>query len=130
MLKKLLLGILGLTIILSSYVVWLKQGTNCTSCMSTVIGLHLSQFTLSIFALIGALLISFTYFMANRVESLIYVNLSIALVSAISASYLMAVQLRTKYLCIPCFTLDVLFYLIFVLLCVYYFKNKGETRYV
>lgn len=130
--RKFLPGLLSTSIIFSIYVVWLKQGSTCTSCMSASTGLHLSQFTLSIFALIGAVIIAITYYLSTKVKSLIYVNLVISLVSATFACYLMAVQLRT-YLCIPCFTLDVLFYLIFVLLCVYTFKelnSKEEINHV
>ena len=95
-LKKLLVSVLVTTIVFSIFVVWLKQDSTCTSCFFAASGLHLSQFKLSLFAVIGAFLIAITYYMSNIVKSLIYVNLTISLFSATVASYLMAVQFRSK----------------------------------
>jgi len=76
MLKKLLVSGLGTTIIFSIFVVWLKQDSTCTSCLLAATGLPLSQFKLSILAVLGIFLIAITYYLSNILKRLIYVNLA------------------------------------------------------
>jgi len=126
MMKKLLTFVIAVTIIFSLYVIWLKRKTTCSSCGFATLGLPVNELTLAILALGGSLVIAISYYLSQKVRGFQYVSLGISGISAAVASFLMAVQMK-RIICWPCLTTDVLFYLIFVLMCldvVYQIKEK------
>lgn len=116
LLKKILAFVITTTTIFSLYVTWLKWSTTCVSCSIGVLGLPVSQFKLAIIALIGSLVIAISYYISHRVHVFQYITLAISGISAAVASFLMILQIKS-IICWPCIIEDVLFYLIFVLMC-------------
>ena len=120
--KKLLTSVIATTVVLSLYDIWIKS--KCVSCGSDIFGL--SKYHLAILALIGSSIIAFSYYFSQRVWGFQYVSLGVSGISATVASYLMIVQMK-RIICWPCLISDVLFYVIFVLICldfVYKIKEK------
>ena len=126
--KKLLTFVIVATIALSLYVTWLKWNTTCISCGSAIFGSPVSQLYLAILALIGSSVIAISYYFSQRVWGFQYVSLGISGISATVASFLMIVQMK-RIICWPCLITDVLFYLIFVLMCLdFVYKIKGKIN--
>ncbi|HHW42166.1 MAG TPA: hypothetical protein GXX19_13715 [Syntrophomonadaceae bacterium] len=127
--KKILIFVLAITIAFSLYVIWLKRNSTCLSCGFTTFGLPFNELTLATLALGGSLVITISYYLSQRVRGFQYVTLSIAGISAAVASFLMAVQIK-RIICWPCLTTDILFYLIFVLVCLDTFYHlKGKIKF-
>ncbi len=123
--KKILTFIITVTIAFSLYVIWIKRSTTCMTCGLMSIGLPVSQLHLAILAFVGSTVIAISYFFSQKVRGLHYVSLGISGISAAIASFLISMQMK-HIICWSCFTTDILFYLIFVLMCldVYQIKEK------
>jgi hypothetical protein len=115
-LRKILSIVLAATIIFALYVIWLKRSTTCVSCNFGNLGLPISQFHLAILALIGSSVIAISYYFSHKVQGLKYVTLGISGITAAIASFLIILQIKS-IICWPCLITDVLFYLVFVLMC-------------
>jgi len=114
--KKFLTFILAVTTILALYVVWIKWHVSCISCASTTFGLPFDQLTLSKLALFAVVLISIIYYFSHGINRLKYVSIGVSGICATVASFLMAFQIRHS-ICSPCFTTDIMFCVIFFLIC-------------
>lgn len=128
LLKKILTFVLAITIAFSLYVIWLKRNSTCLSCGFATLGLPVNQLTLAILALGGSLVIAISYYLSQKVRGFQYVSLGISGISAAVASFLMAVQMK-RIICWPCLITDILFYLIFVLVCLdTFYHRKGKIK--
>ncbi|PKM75785.1 MAG: hypothetical protein CVU90_15820 [Firmicutes bacterium HGW-Firmicutes-15] len=126
--KKLLAIVLAVTIAFSVYVIWLKRSATCLSCGIAAIGLPVSQLTLAVLALVGASTVAFIYYLSQKMQKFQYVCLGVTGIFAAVTSFLMTLQIR-RSICWPCLTTDILFYLIFVLMCLdVIYQNKGKIN--
>ncbi len=121
--KKILTFVIAVTIVFSLYVIWLKRNITCTTCGLGSIGLPVSQVHLAILAFVGSIVIAISYFFSQRERGLQYVSLFISGLLATVASFLMAAQIK-HIICWSCFTTDILFYLIFVLMLLDVYRSK------
>ncbi|ADG83590.1 hypothetical protein [Thermincola potens] len=128
--KKPLSFVIAVTIVVSLFDIWLKWNETCVSCNFATLGLPITSLALAILALIGSVVIAISFFISQRVRFFQYVSLGISGISAAIASFLMTMQIKHS-ICWPCLMTDVLFYLIFVLMCLnifYQIKEKLNLR--
>jgi cellobiose-specific phosphotransferase system component IIC len=120
--------VLAVTIAFSIYVIWLKRNATCLSCGIATIGLPVSQLTLAVFALVGSLIIAYSYYLSQKMQKFQFVCLGVTGIFAAVTSFLMTLQIH-RSICWPCLTTDILFYLIFVLMCLdVIYQNKEKIN--
>lgn len=123
--KKLITFILTITAVVALYGVWVKLHVSCMSCTSTTtFWLPFTQFTLAILALIGVILISVIYYISHKICRLKHICLGVSGVYATIASFLMVFQIR-HIICLSCLITDIMFCIIFFLICL---ENSCEAK--
>jgi len=128
-LKKLLTFVLVASMTFSLYVIWLKWNTACISCGDSItLGLPVNQLKLAVLAFVGLLIISAIYYVSYRIRAFQYISLGISGISVAISSFLMAFQIM-NIICWPCLISDILFCLIFFLLCMdFSYRSQGKEK--
>jgi hypothetical protein len=126
MLKKMMIIAIAVTVSFSIYVVWLKWDADCVPCGAAATGLPVSQLTLAILALIGSLCLAFCYYLSLRLEKFQRMCVIIMGFFAVVASFLMTLQIQHS-ICVPCLITDILFYLVFALMCLNFFTRPNKN---
>jgi hypothetical protein len=126
-LKRLLIVIMGITIIFSAYVIGVKQNATCIACNVATMGLPISQLTLAILACAGSFILAASYYVSQKIRRLQYLSLILSGIFAAIAAFLMTLQINHT-ICWPCLVTESLFYLIFILMCLNAIKDKSTER--
>lgn len=112
--KKVLYTACSLNLLFSAFLVANNLfGKDCITCKG---GIHLSM---SLLSFLGASALLVLCILVQRKSVWIYPTMAIGGVSAYISSNLLAYQHSLGYiLCLPCFISEILFYIVFVLICI------------